>query len=64
MAESMPPWIEAGRIAEFRLGLEAEPDPALLRTGIEQAPAEQLGAGRPRKVVERGLDHVEPRRLH
>jgi len=26
-------------------------------TGIEQAPSQQLGAGRPFEVVERGLDH-------
>jgi hypothetical protein len=48
---------KAGRVAEFGLALEAELDPAVLRPGIQQAPAEQLCTGRHGEIVERGLDH-------
>ena len=51
---------EAGRIAEVALAVKADPDPAVLRAGIEQVPAKQFCAGRRCKVVECGHDHARP----
>ena len=51
---------EAGRVAEVALAVKADPDPAVLRAGIEQVPAEQCCAWRRGEIVECGRDHAGP----
>jgi hypothetical protein len=48
---------EAGRIAELRLAVEADAQPAALGVMRHQVPAEQSRAGRHGDAVEDGLGH-------